>query len=251
MENRLSIKMLALFIVFFFGLTFPEAEAQQSVPVNSKSEESINIPPLRMLIDSAIQYSPLLRSKDIEITIKEMEWRAQRWEWTDFIQPFTEYRYGTIDNLIFAPTGAVLDDASSTAHRFNIGARINLTIFNAINYRSKLALADKRIELDQSRRKEIELLVTQEVIRLYTSLITSRDIAFIKSEYVETQAMNLAEAELRYKTGEVPIMEMARVAEIATKAKEDYELTKKEFREAMFLLFELVGKGDFTKWTEK
>lgn len=197
-----------------------------------------------MLIDSALQYSPLLKTKDIEIAIKEMEWRAQRWEWTDFVQPFAEYRYGTVDQW-----GTSLIQAE--ASRFSVGARINLTVFNALNTKFKLDLADKQIELDESRRKEIELLISQEVIRLWNMLMTYREIIALKSDHVETQALNLSEAKLQYQTGEVPIMELARITEIATKAKEELELAKKEFRESIFLLSELVGRGDITTWSAR
>jgi len=234
--------------MMFSGL---HVNAQNFGLAGSTAEEMISIPPLRMLIDSAKQYSPLLKTKDIEIAIKEIQWRVQRWEWADYIRPFTEYRYGSIDNYLLVG-GSLLPGPQSIASRFSIGAQINLTIFDAINYRSKLKLADKQIELDLARREEIELLITQEIINLYSQLITYRKIIFIKSDHMITQALNLDEAQLRYESGEVPIVELARIREIATKSEEGFELAKMEFRRAILLLSELVGQGDdITTWIIK
>lgn len=230
--------------------SFWQMNAQNYGSGGSTSDDLITIPPLQMLIDSAKQHSPLLRTKDIEITIREMEWRAQRWEWTDFIQPFTEYRYGTVDNYVLGQqAGTVLEFQQTAAHRFNIGARINLTVFKAINSRSKLKLADKRIELDYARKEEIELLIAKEVVALWNSLKTYQIIVGLKADLRVTQAWNLSAAKLLYEKGEVPIMELARITEIASKADENHELAIKEFREAFFLLSELVGKRDIFTWS--
>lgn len=221
-------------------------------PANAQTaatpEEMFQIPPMRVLIDSALRHSPLLKTKDLEIAVRDIEWRALRWEWADMIQPFAEYRYGTVDNYLVVNQN-VVDAQQTQAHRFSIGGRINFTLFNAVNTKYKQKIAEKQIEIDAARRKEIEQLVTQEIIRLYTLVVTYREIVFLKSEHMQTQAINLAEAKLRYETGEVPIMELARITEIETKAKEEYQLAVKEFREATYLLQELVGGGDFTNWS--
>ena len=214
------------------------------------SAELLHIPNLYTLIDSAMVHSPLLKTKDIEIAIKELEWRAQRWEWTDYIQPFSEYRFGTVDNYVFSQTGVPIDIQQTQANRFNIGARINLTVFNAINWRYKIKQYDMAIELDEARRKEIEQAIAQEVIRLRNTLVTFRDILFLKSNHMVTQKANLQDAQLQYEAGEVPIMELARITEIATTAEEEYILANKELREALFLLIELVGRDDFTAWNK-
>ena len=245
-----TVKRIFPLLVILTMLIGWQVRAQNFGTTEDTSEGMIRIPPLQMLIDSAKQYSPLLKTKDIEITIREMEWRAQRWEWTDFIQPFTEYRYGTVDNYILGQQpGTVLQFQQTAAHRFNAGARINLTIFKAINSRSKLKLAEKRIELDYARRDEIDLLISKEVVRLWNMLKTYQNIIALKADLRVTQAWNLAAAKLLYESGEVPIMELARITEIASKADENHELAIKEFREAFFLLSELVGKSDIFTWS--
>lgn len=238
------IPLLAILMMFSSW----QVIAQNYGSVDSSSEDMISIPPLQMLIDSAKHYSPLLRTKDIEITIREMEWRAQRWEWTDFIRPFTEYRFGSIDNYELVG-GTFIGGSPTLAHRFNLGLQFNLTIFDAINRRSKLNLADKRIELDYARREEIELLISKEVVRLWNMLKTYQKLISLKADLRVTQAWNLAAAKLLYESGEVPIMELARITEIASKADENHELAIKEFREAFFLLSELVGKKDIFTWS--
>jgi len=222
--------------------------AQDSAFTENTEDDVFSIPPLQMLIDSALIYSPLLKTRDVEIAISEMQRRAIRWEWADYFETFSEYRYGTVDNVVFSQSGIPIDIRQTQANRFNLGARINLTIFDAINYRNKLKLADKQIELDKARKKEVEQLVSQEVIKLWNMLMTYRTIFILKSKLVITQDVNLKEAELRYKSGEVSIVELARITEIYSKASEGLELTKKELRVALHLLIELVGNGDITTW---
>jgi outer membrane protein TolC len=240
------IQFLVLISFFVSCSVWAQTNNQARTP-----EEMIYIPGVYRLIDSAMLHSPLLRTKDIEIEIKKLEWRAQRWEWTDFIQPFAEYRFGTVDNVVISPTGVPLDIQQSQAHRFNVGGRINLTIFNAINWREKMKQYESSIDLDSARRKEIESALAQEVIRLWNMAVTYRNILFLKSEHKATQESNLKEAQLKYETGEVPIMELARITEIATKAQEEYELARKELIEAVFLLSELVGRQEITSWERR
>ena len=213
------------------------------------ADDAFQIPPLRMLIDSALVHSPLLKTKDLEIAVKDIEWKALKWEWTDFIQPFAEYRFGTVDNY-FVVNQNVVDFQQNKAHRVSVGSRINFTLFDAVNSAYKQKIAAKQIEIDQARRLEIEQMIAEEVIRLYGMVITYEEIVYIQSDHMSLQALNLKEAKMLYESGEVPIMELARITEIESKSRENYQLAIKEFREAVYLLQELIGGGDFTTWTK-
>ncbi|MEA1875441.1 MAG: TolC family protein [Bacteroidota bacterium] len=241
---RIIYKLVGVLMV----LSVCSVNAQDFGLADNNEDDFFIIPPLQMLIDSALQYSPLLKTKDIEVTIRQMERRAAVWAWADYIEPFSEFRYGTVDNVVFSQSGLPLDMNQTQASRFNVGARIRLSIFDAITFGNELKIANMRIELDAARRKEIEQLISQEVIRLWNMLKTYRTIFILKSELVVTQDNNLKDAELRYNSGEVPIVELARITEIASKAREGLELTKKELREALHLLIDLVGNGDITTW---
>lgn len=238
-------KATILYLLFLISGSF--LFAQNSGIGARSAEEMINIPPLKMLIDSAKIHSPLLHTKDIEIAIKNLEYKLLRWEWADYIRPFTEYRYGSIDNYVLVG-GNIIGGQQSVAHRFSLGAQVNLTIFDVIKYRKNLKITDKLVELDISRRMEIERLISQEVIRLWNILMTYREIWFIQNKSRETQILNEKEAKLKYRTGEVELVELARISEIATRARADYELARNEFRGALYLLIEIVGKEDITNW---
>lgn len=224
---------------------YPERGTCQSL---TGADDQFRIPPMRMLIDSALVHSPVLKTKDIEVAIREMEMRALRWEWTNFIQPFAEYRYGTVDNYLVVNQN-VVDAQQTQAHRFSIGGRINLTVFNAVENIYKQKIAGKQVEADAARRVELEKVVKEEVIRLYNMVVTYKDIVTLKSDHMSIQALNLSEAKMRYEAGEIPIMELARITEIESKSKEDFYMAIKEFRESVYLLQEMVGGGDFTTWT--
>ncbi len=208
------------------------------------------IPPLGMLIDSAIVYSPLIRSKNIEIAIREWEVRTAKFQWADKIETFSEFRYGSVDNVFISPTGTAIDNDVSITSRYHVGARIDFTVFDVINHRHNVKIAKARVDLEEARIAEIQHLIKQEIIRLWVHITTYKEIMFIKTDHATAQQLNMEDAQRRYTTGEVEIVEYARVKQIADKAMEELQLAKKEYREALYLLGELVGRDDITDWVK-
>jgi len=212
------------------------------------NQDYATIPPLRMLIDSAIVHSPLLKTKSIEIAIREWELKTAKFNWADKIETFSEYRYGSVDNVFIAASGNAINSDVSVTSRYHVGARINFTLFDVLDHRRQVQIAQERIDLEKARAQEIEQLIRQEVIRLYVHLSSYKEVIDIKADNAAAQLLNIEDAKRMYKTGEIEIVEYARVKQIADKAVEEFKLAKKEYQEALYLLNDLVGSDDINDW---
>ncbi|MCD6345945.1 MAG: TolC family protein [Bacteroidales bacterium] len=258
MKNcRICIVFIAGLLISFSNFGFGQSQ-DQKVDARIRSVEKNNstflevdnslIPPLHMLIDSALTYSPLLKTKDIEKSIREWELKTAKIQWTDYFETFVEYRYGSVDYVVLSPTGTSIQNDISVTSRYHAGARINLTIFDLLNHRRNVAMARERVDLEDARAEEIKQLIRQEVIRLWGKLRTYKEIVGIKADHLQAQRININEARMRYEAGEVPIVEYARVKQIVSKANEEFVLAQQEYREALYLLSELVGRNDLSNW---
>ncbi len=255
MKQLLSFIAFLLICVSMSGFSQTTEERvdarMRSMEKNNSAYLSVDhdlIPPLGMLIDSALYYSPLLKTKEIDKTIREWELKVAKLQWSDYLETFTEFRYGSIDNVFISPTGTAINNNVSISSRYHIGARINFTIFDIISHKNVIRAGEARIALEDARADELRQLIRQEVIRLWNHLSTYKEIISISADHLEAQKLNINEARKRYLSGEVDIVEYARVKQISSKAHEELVLSKKEYREALYLLYELVGRDDLADW---
>lgn len=208
----------------------------------TKSAElsNLTIPPLGPLIDSALTHSPLLREQDALIKMREWQEKSSKDDWGRYIQFYSELRYGTVDILI--SNGASIGYGNKTnSTYYNFGARFQMSIFDLLDQKQKKGIASAQLDYEKIKREDLQRMITEDVIRLWNRLVSYKEIVIINQDHIAVQSGNIYFAEQQYKSGDIPLVEYSRIKEISTKAEQEYQLAKKEYREAYLLLESLVG----------
>jgi len=205
---------------------------------------NIILPPLNVLIDSAIAHNSQVRFRDLDILIKSCKLKSDQNNWTRDFGVQTDIRYGTFDN--FSTNTAEGQSPSIIATRNNqlnygFGAYIKLPFYDFINRKNQVKLAKTEVEqaesMAASQRDELRLLV----IRQYNDLVLKQRLLKIKSKYLETSRIDLEMIEKEYRNGVISISEYSRISGITSSSETDFETAKTDFITTYMILEEIVG----------
>jgi len=205
-----------------------------SQPVTNPEFAELTIPPLGLLIDLALTRSPLLREQTALQAVRESQLASLRNEWGRYLLFFSEVRFGSVDYVVAGIN-------SDNTWRYNVGTRLQLSIFDALDQKNKKAMVQAQLDFENHREDELKRMIKDDVIRLWNKLVSYKEIVTINQDHIAAQASNLFYAEQQFKSGDIPLLEYARIKEISIKADQEYELAKKEFRETYLLLESLIG----------
>jgi len=250
-----SVNSFLLIFLFAAVVPFRLTGQQKQTDQNSKQKSSLNLPSrenqfqeynapelpsLNSLIQTALINSPLVKQQEAMVSMREWQKKSTDIDWTRYLQLFTEARFGSFDYIYFTGTGGTTAEIPSTM-RYNVGTRIQLNLFDALDQKKKVKAAESILDFEKAKVEESKRLVIDEVIKQYNQVITYREIVAIKSDNLQGQMANMEKMEQKFASGDEDLVEYARIKEIATKAQEEFELAKKEFRVAYMLLENLVG----------
>jgi len=213
----------------------------KGVAGDKKAEFSdMKIPALGLLIEAAKENSPLLKEQDALIKIREMQNKSANIDWGRYLLFFTELRYGSID-MIVANGGNISYGNKSNSTWYNVGTRLQFSIFDALDQKNKRGITKEQISFENIKMDELKRMITDDVIKLWNKLVSYKEIVAINEDHIAAQEGNIYYAEQQYKAGDIPLFEYARIKEIYAKAEQEYQLAKKELRETYLLLENLAG----------
>ena len=239
------------FVHFFFLVTSLYLLSQNTLTAQSqkqfdplKTEISDFLPPLSILIDSAIVNSPDIHQKDLQMIIDNCKLKESRKDWARYMGVQSDIRYGTYDNYSTGtetgqPTVAQL--TSRNELRWGYGAYINFPLFGALNRKNQIKMAKTEVEQAQSNAEAQRNELKQIVIRQYNDLILKQRLLRIKSKLLETSRINMQMTEKEFANGVISVTEYARISEIVSLAESDYENVRSEFLTSYMILEQIVG----------
>ena len=202
------------------------------------------LPPLEILIDSAIANNPNVKFRDLQININKFKLEADRNLWTRNLGIQADGRYGTFNNFSTNTSeGQTPSNYSTLSSQFNygIGAYIKLPIYDFVNRKNQINLATAEVEqavnFAEFQRNELR----QSVIKQYNELIIKHRLLKIKSKYAETSKINMQMVEQEFTNGIISVSEYARISEIFTRTEIDLENSRMEFLTAYMILEEITG----------
>ena len=231
-------------VAIFSALLLPgQAQTSKTFDLLKDDLES-ELPPLSVLIDSAILHNPYVKFRDNQKIINQENLRTSQTQWSRNIGIQSDVRYGTFNNFNNYTTGGQSPDVNSTLtteFNYGVGAFIRLPFDEIFNRKHQVNRA--KSELDQARDmadvQRVEL--TQLVIKQYNELILSQRLMKIKAKYLEIERFSMETAEEDFHLGTISVTEYSRTAELFAKADSDFQTTKVQFNTAFLLLQEIVG----------
>jgi len=210
---------------------------------NSIPDSVLFIPTLSEAIDLAMENSPLLKSVDIETTIKEFELKSTRKEWLDNMGVESFYKYGSIDNVNIQNVGNIdeLSTAQSTDVRYSLGVYIKMSFFAFLTQRNKTKVALQEIEQSKMQRELVKQEIRKIVIKQYGEYLYNKDLISIKNKAYQANEVQLQKANNDYENGNLSVYEITKVMEALTKSESEYLMVKSNFKISYLLLLELIG----------
>ena len=235
---------MKLFYTSFLLLTMmaasPAHVAAQSVP---DKDNTLNLPPLADLIDSAVKHSASVQYRNLEISVRESGLRSQQNFWYRNMGLQADTRYGTYDNFLTNTTSQSTSLLNSTSIQFNygFGVYMKFPLVDLLDRKNQIKQAKTQIEEARMLAEAQQDDIRQIVIKQYQDVLLRSRLLNIKAHNLSTARVNLDMTEKEFRNGLVPVTEYARITEIATRAETDYETGKTEYITSKLLLENLIG----------
>ena len=174
--------------VFVFLSCCYSLHAQKDIKFDlAKDDIQAKLPPLEVLIDSAIAHDPYVSFRNRQIFINTSKLRADQKQWMRDIGFQADYRYGTFDNFSTNTAEGQSPATFSTTRsesKYGVGVYFKFPLFDIINRTNQVNLS--KTEVNQARDMvEVQSSeLRQKVIRQYNELVVRQRILQIKTKYL-------------------------------------------------------------------
>ncbi|HCY41846.1 MAG TPA: hypothetical protein DHV48_10900 [Prolixibacteraceae bacterium] len=202
------------------------------------------LPPLNVLIDSALAKDPYVRFRELQLVVNNSKLKSDKTQWARNFGFQTDIRNGTFDNFSTNTSegqSPSIFATKSNQTNYGIGAYMKFPIFDILNRKNQITLAQTELKQASEMAEMQKNEVRQAVIKQYNQLLLSHRLLRIRFNYVETSRTNMQMAEKEFKNGIINITEFSRISEITARSESDFETARIEFRTAYLILEEIVG----------
>lgn len=197
------------------------------------------LPPLNLLIDSAVYNAPQIEYYRQRQLMFEYEIGIGRNQWMEGVRVFSNYNLGTSgtsDGVIFVQ-----------GFQYGLNVQIPLSMFFGQRDAGKMSKAAAAAEDAQKRRTIIE--IQTEVEETYSRLFMLRDLIKEATNAKESSQFIYEQSEAKYIRGEISLDELGQNADLRTKWATNYITLKTEFYDTYRRLERIVGVS-FSKFNE-
>jgi outer membrane protein TolC len=202
------------------------------------------MPPLEVLIDSAVKNAPLIRMEEAEISLSRYKLKEYKRSWTKFFGFSSNFAYGGRFSYSASQTAGGLPSeffANGNETFFNVGLYLKMPIFDLINQTNNVNQGKRTIEANMIRREEMIRETKQEVIFTYQNLLLHQDLLKVKNEAQVTSSLQVKMAEKEFLNGRISIAELARLTQTHSSNLYSYKQDRMLFYRQYLLLEQLVG----------
>jgi len=252
----LIIRKLTIFVLitslFVFSTSLVSAqtdsvETQVAKPVKFDplvDNIADKLPPLNILIDSAVMHSPRVRISNADISIIKYSLKNTRINWTKNLGFMGElltrnyYQFSTNQS-----SGASPSEFTTDRYEINyfIGIFLKIPISDIIGQKNHANIAKRELEKKILVKEENAMEIRKEVIMVYQELLMRQELLKIKNESQLTTRLQVQMAEIEFKNGSLKLSEMARLTEINARNLYDNRQETFLFFRQYLILEELVG----------
>jgi outer membrane protein TolC len=220
--------------------TIPKTDVGKDSAIN---KIDIYLPPLSEAIDSAIKYNTMLRYRNLEVNLKELNLTSQKNYWLRNLGVQGDSRYGTIDAFSTNANGVTTNSSLTTSRQFNYAAGVyfKMPIYDILNRKVQIKQAKTELEEAKTMVEAQQVEIRQLVIRQYQATILSQKILDIKSFNLGSATVNMDMIEKEFRNGVIPLAEYVRIADMTARIQTDYEMAKSDFLLAKQILEEICG----------
>lgn len=250
--HSISLRTVASLIIFVTCAAFPrETRAQQARPDTTvKTASSFDadsflrkLPPVEVLIDSAIAQAPDIRGQEISVRQSRLEVRRARTSWTsDMVNAGGIVNYGKLNDLYLADNSGAGQVAATTSSqtRYSVGLTVKIPISSMFN-RSDYKAAKMELEQTENRKQALINSIREEVYSRYNNLLTTYQAYQILFETFTDQEVIMQTAERDFLNNQISVADLSNIRISWAKAKVDMSNAQYEFQKSLWMLEEMTG----------
>jgi len=222
-----------------------EDQAEEKVEFDPLVDNIVEkLPPLQVLIDSAVANSPYIKFEGVDIQLWSHKVLESRRAWTRLMGLDASYRYGSTYVFSTSQTsGGFPSDYTSDQYNWRLGAGIYLKVpfYEIINHRNNVNIAKRELEKRYLRKEQVVRETKQDVIFVYEELLLRQELLKMKNESQLTTTLQVEMAEKEFLNGNITISELSRLTEIHSRNISEFTSQKSLFHRQYLILEELVG----------
>ena len=240
---KYGFQLLLLAASLFVANSNCHSQGSKLMEIQNDNIESL-LPPLQVLIDSAIAHNPGIRSADLQTKVLQYKLNVDKSSWTKNLGLQTDVRYGTFDTFSTNTSAGQTPSTQATQNsqlNYGVGAFVKIPIFDAISrkylLKSDQLEIEQTINLSEAQRNDLR----QMVIKLYNDFILKHKLFVIKMKYAETIKINMQLAEKEFQNGVMNLDNYTRVCDTYARSEADFESVKMDLKTAYMTLEVVVG----------
>ena len=234
-----SIFNMRFLFVGLFMLMLTLASGQtDSILLKSAGSNLIGmLPPLQLLIDSAMANSPEMTISEVSLKQNEIEIRQGSKDWADLFGLGGRYGYGQF--ITSSEDIGVIFSEPRTGYQISAGVSLPLSYFVTRNGRMELLKTQMEISKQEMRRTEMD--IRDQVIQTYNQLVLLQRLINISAEARESATLQYKMAEERFREGQISLEDLGSATNMRANFASEYEKLRAEFGEVYASLERLVG----------
>ncbi|MDR1170861.1 MAG: TolC family protein [Bacteroidales bacterium] len=208
------------------------------------SEAGWKLPPLQVLMDSALLRSPILRGASHEVTMSQYELTDAQKDWMQKINFAADFRYGSQYDYsrLGESSGTVLPFSATTlAPTYGLGVSAYMPVSDIFDHKRNMQKAKLKIEQSESRREEVAQTVKQSVIAAYYDVLTAQKTLATRAEISASAGMLYDQSKLDYAENRITLSEFTKANEAHLNAQNEVETQKFTLLKAVRTLEVIVG----------
>lgn len=202
------------------------------------------LPPLEVLIDSALVNSPYVKFERAEVNLRKHIAKQAKREWLKYIGFTGGMHYGNSYQFYTnQASGSITTDFTSDKYEtyYKIGMFMRLPLFSLIDHKNNVSIAKRETEQSILRWEQIVQETRKEVILVYEDLVMRQELLKMINESQITTSLQVEMAEKEFLNGNIPISELSRLTEIHSKNISEFIKQSSLFYQQYLILEELVG----------
>lgn len=227
----------AIVIVFFLGLSL-SIEAQTFGRGETKSSDSLIVdladylPPLNLLIDSAVANSPQIEYYGHRQKMFEYEMAMNRKRWMEGVRFGMNYIQG--NNAINEGGGLLIAG-------FNYGVNVSIPLSTFFGQQDQARMAKAASDGELANKRLAVLEIQTKVEETYSRLFMLRELIKEATDAAQSAQFIYEQAENAFVRGEIGLEELGQNADLRGKWTTNYITLKTEFYDTYRQLERLVG----------
>ncbi|MEO6916281.1 MAG: TolC family protein [Chitinophagaceae bacterium] len=240
--NFKKFSLAAVIIVFIFSASF-NAAAQLPGLDSLLKKALITDRLLPILIDSAVRFSPDMRRTRGNQNYAQANAHISKNAILNAFNLQSSYMYGTNYTAISDKSVAINNNNLTTAQTgfYNVGVGFQLPISSIINRKYIIKSGQSQIDMAKAETANLELLIKQEVIRLYHEFKLAHKMMLLGNINRQTTQINKSMAEKDFTNGQLTIDKLSIVLESYNKSLLEYETYLNRFQETYMQLEAFTG----------